>query len=411
MFVLLTLGGCGTVSNNGASTGGSGSSGSSGSGSSGSSGSSGTTSSTGDSSGFTFATTDFYVDVNTHANTTSYLHLNGDWTKSCDATAASPNQDLVCLLEIQEEDLYDLGLTFAIQAPTAQCSYLRSLAYFYYQYQTGLAPTTVNETITDGGTPVVAGVGGDTGGGCGAGSSACLTPSGTLTCSWDYSYLNGISPGPNCCEGSYTLNVTTVDDTVVPPTSTTTTTVAKWSGMNSNCLNGPATASTVKDAEGYPEHIITFLDGQNLNNTLVVAAPITFTQRNSNTYASNYWEGPYTVTEANPIPASVPLAFWPSNPAKVGLTTNVRSAQPWYEWECLDEAGDIINRERVLVRSWSTHSAFAAEGTAGVAGPEGVPFSDHDVLNFPDWILVPDSSPPYNGADQGFGDTYPGFDQ
>jgi hypothetical protein len=185
-----------------------------------------------------------------------------------------------------------------------------------------------------------------------------------------------------------------------------TTSQGIWGGTLANCLNGPAVATQPKDSEGFPEEVWTFLNGATINDTYSVAAPIKQTYNHSNVYASNYWSGPYAVTEANPIPASVPLATWPNNPNWAGLTTNVGPTQVWYEWACRDEAGDYVDRIRVLVRSWSVHSQFAAEGTSGIAGPQGIPFNDHDLLNWDTWLVIAD---PFTGGNRGFGNTYPGF--
>jgi hypothetical protein len=357
----------------------------------------------GDSSSFTFQPTDFYVDVVAPPNTKMYLHQNGDWTKSCSASQSTPNQDLVCILEIEEADLYDLGITFSYNVPSTSCSFLEFYPYYYYQFQAGQAPTAVNETTASGTVTGIANVGGDAGGVCG-GSQSCLNSAGTLTCAWDYSGF--IPAGPNCCEGVYTLSV---HDTVA---ATTTVTQNSWPGKIANCLAGPATKSQPKDGvTSFPIPLLTFTDGQTLNSTYTVGAPIAQTYRSSNVYAANYWAGPYTVTEANPIPPSIPLPLWPNNPNWVGggNTTHASAAQPWYQWSCLDDAGDYVNRLRVLVRSWSTQSQFNLQGTPDFAGPQGVPFSDHDVLRWPTWNLVVDPSPPYNGGNEGFGNTYPGF--
>jgi hypothetical protein len=393
----LFLAGC-AVTSGGSGGGSSGSGGSSG----GSGSSGGTNEPGGDSQGFTFASTDFYVDVNAPANTTMTLHVNGDWTQPCKASASDPNQDLVCFLEVEEADLYNEGLTFNYQVPNAQCAYLTFNPYYYYQFQAGAPATVVNETITDGVITSVTGTGGDAGTACG-GQEVCLNPGGELTCAFDYSTSGQLPAGPNCCEGAFTFNVTTV--TTGSP-NTVNTTQSEWSGQASNCLNGPAVVSQPKDTEGYPEILWTFVNDETINDTYVVAPPIKQTFRGSNVYASNYWGGPYTITETNPFPPSAPLAFWPNNPNWAGLTTNARQAQPWYEWGCMDEAGDYVNRIRVLVRSWSEASQFAAQGISGVAGPQGIPFSDHDLLNWQTWLVISD---PSTGGNRGFGNTYPGY--
>jgi hypothetical protein len=298
--------------------------------------------------------------------------------------------------------------------PAEQCAFQQYYPYYYYQFAPGDGPGTVAETITDGVITTLSYSGGD------AGSSVYANSQTTYACSFDYSgEADGPGPaGPNCCGGSYWLTVTTVTtgspNTVSPPT------LMQWGGDFTNCLAGPAVASQPKDVAGYPEPVLTFLNDTTINSTYVVPAPIQQIYKSTNVYASNYWAGSYTVSESNPIPASVPLAFWPSNPAKVSGTHSAPPANPWYEWDCLDDSGDYVNRIRVLVRSWSSNSAFAQQGTAGIAGPQGPPFSDHDLLNWPTWPLVIDSfpaptnAPPYyqtisSQLEVGWGDLFPGF--
>lgn len=362
----------------------------------------------GQNTGATLGTTDFYVDVVPSSSTSAFLHVDGDWTQPCMTDMGNTNQDLVCDLEINEEDLYTQGFSLTYQAPPEQCQYLRRDMYWYYQFQTGSAPTTVNETTTDGVVTALSSAGGDT--------SVFLDSNSAIHCGFDYSTSSPVA-GPNCCEGSYTYILRTQ---VTGSPDTVTTTVVPWSGKKSNCVNGPAagpgnavlagihtatapSAAQPKDAYGYPEPIIEFIGSTAISGLFVAAAPITQAFKSSNVYLSNYWAGPYGLTSSSQrVPTSAPLAFWPGNAAKGASATNAPAGEAFYRFDCLDNGGEYVNRLRIMVRSWSTVSEFNAQGNFLLRGPQGVPFSDHDLLNFFTWpqVLVPT---------QGFGDSYPGY--
>ena len=456
------------------------------------------------------------MNVKSPTGTTMYLHQDGDWTQPCVATLAQVGTgvDMTCILEAQELDLYFNGVNLVWQGPQLQCNYVKMTPYSFYQFQPGIGPTTVTATQVVGSPPVITGTTGGT-------TGAFVNSSGAIECDADYS---GTSPvaGPNCCEGTYTYNLT------VGAGPATTTTVS-WGGNASNCLAGPAMASQPKDPAGFPEPSIFFLAGGTVNSSYAVAAPIS-KPNGSNAGVANYFcpggicpilgnVVPNAATSGSTIVPGIPTGDAPALPevggiiegttgyalqnapaamqfgpaagttgatvAGVNSITNIASTaavtydniggsinvaaavaaavpvfvfgpgiipgttvtattlntvtlsqnaeltlpagvgatftfsfgvfpagQPWYEFDCMDNAEDYVARLRVLVRSWTTANAFnAAMALNGVAvganpfvcGPEAL-FPDQPLYDRNIW-----PSCTSNGQTFGFANNFPEF--
>jgi hypothetical protein len=122
----------------------------------------------------------------------------------------------------------------------------------------------------------------------------------------------------------------------------------------------------------------------------VVASPISL-QKSGNVYAAN-WFTPETFGNAtNTFPAT-------TYPSGMAYTFNTEP-MGYYQFGCMDRAGDYIARIRVLVRSWDETSDFTAQSNPYnplSSEPEfGTPYHDYHV-----W----DDAAPANG-----GDGFPGF--
>jgi len=326
--------------------------------------------------GYTFAPSDFFVNVVPISGMTQVTHLDGNWSLPCKIQQGSIYQDINCLVEASELDLYAKGLTFSYNFPANMCAYSYFVPYYYYQYLPGLGPTNVTILEQPGLSPVTGPAGAK-----GPDGVTTMSFSGqngeTPTCSADYS-ANGGS-GPNCCSGTYTITKTVVPQpqpsVVASPTVTVST--GNWGGQPSNCLAGPAVTSQTKDLTGYPTATLTYLNGKNLNANYPVVSPLSKSYF-SNLYIANYFTpGPnYDLSSTG-----APVAYFPPY-------TGARAAQPVYEFRCLDHSAEIINRVNVLVRSWSTDSEFASQGNSSLSLPEGIPFNFHDFYNFLTWVGV-----------------------
>jgi hypothetical protein len=322
----------------------------------------------------------FGVKVSPPAGTSMVLHLDGDWTQTCEVPSGSTSKNLYCILEANELDLYALGSSLVYNFPSTTCDFGRFYPYFYYQFLPGTGASLITQTTVDGGTPSF------TSSGESAGVTTYFSGS-TPACSVDYTSVDG----PNCCEGSYNMNLVTVD--TVAGTTTTTQTSGKWNGLSANCLTGPGVDSQNKNKNGYPLSTLFYLNNKAVSGTYPLTAPA------DKGFATNVYLANYFVGDATYSLASAPTPFRGPN------TSVYRAAQPWYEFQCLDHNDEIIHRISILIRSWSKQSEFISHGSSTVAGPEGIPFDFSDYFDRAGWPGT-GSTP---GVDTGWGNTYPQF--
>ena len=348
--------------------------------------------------GTTYSNSAFYVGVLpppgvtmvTHAETVTTagpVITQAGWSTQCTATGtlgtSSTFQDVICIVEAEELDLYMQGYTLQVNVPAGMCSYFEYNPYYYYQFEPANGPTTVSLTV---GTPSPDATFTHSGG-SGNGAATISYDGTALHCSANYSdpiLYPGVG-GPNCCEGSYTLNTTTTGAT--PPTVTST---ATWGGQKSNCLVGPAMSSQPKDKAGYPEPMVYALNATSHTGTYVIASPVS-QQLASNLAVSNYFL-PTAASVAVGTAATATYGITQTSMAIQGPTGVAKPTNPYYEFGCLDAAADYIARIRVLVRAWSGDSAFAAAVSAGVYGgnaqnasTEPSPFGSQPMLDRRTW--------------------------
>ena len=308
---------------------------------------------------------DFFVQVKPLDGVTTYSHTPASWLTSCKISSTATLQDMRCLVEVSELDLYFNGLSLNYNFPSGKCNYARVKPYFYYRYEPGLGPTSVNLHFTDG---VL-----DSSSTAGAvNASVFIDSTGRMACNRDYS----ASQGPNCCSGRYVVTTTKVT-TVAPITSGTTTAIADWGGKTSNCLAGPGVDVFPAGASGYPLGSIIYAHGGNIQGTLDIGSPIS-KQAASNVYAANFF------ADSGGAPD------WPLSDAPTALKSagaGIPDAQPWYDFVCVDSNDDIVHRIRVLVRSWTRSQDFMGqvEAAYNTGGAEPVPFGDQGYLDYASW--------------------------
>jgi hypothetical protein len=132
-----------------------------------------------------------------------FIHKRGDRSQAC-AVASSSNwatADIECEAEAQELDLAYSGIHLAYNLPSSMCSYFSVAPYYFWNYEPGTAPSALTyaldrdteQALSPSVTPSAAGTFDST--------------TKALSCSYDHSG----SSGPNCCEGSTSVIVTSVD--------------------------------------------------------------------------------------------------------------------------------------------------------------------------------------------------------
>ena len=343
---------------------------------------------TGGGTGGVVSSTGIYITVadQTQSVVTS-LHQFYNYGTPCTIASGAASQDIQCLLNIRELDLFQQGLKFEFNVPAGMCDYIGDSPYWYFNRQAGYGPKAVSVTVNDAtstGSCTYTNNSGTTVAGVISGHD-CTFPGGsvavegTTTCAYDYS----ADGGPNCCEGLYALTTTYTD---ASGTKTTTFSPKKdWGGKIGKCAAGPFLESdsgwTFNSTSGYPyQQIRTGAAG--FNSTYKIKAPITMAYAD-NTYAANFWD--WTSYAAGSLSAAalpLPLSY---NSDKLGNTLPVK-ANNAYTFYCYDTAMEVKHRVRLYINEWDVSSQFltyiGSDATARAgATPDAVSTATCDITN------------------------------
>ena len=312
----------------------------------------------------------------THKADVSYGSDAGttNWDTECriDVGTAKSAADLFCITEMEELDLYFTKLKVQYHLPASMCSYVRLRPYYFYAFEPGTGPTTVSYEVYSDGTIVdhLNSVGG---------SPYCK-----------YNYTGQYAGAPNCCIGNYSQTVVTYasDGSSSPEVS-----AGSWGGLQSACLSGPAMDTQEKTTNGFPRVTTTYIEGTGINTTYDITANrssmISTRRIISNVRTANFYK-PSEHTGGIPIGMQAPSAVSGST-----------ATQDTYDFECLDRAGELNARIRLMIREWNTDTDVNGDDNF-VEG--GDPDLEGDEVNFPGMV----SNDHYDWKD--FGDNYPSSD-
>lgn len=309
----------------------------------------------------------FNVKINNPPKTDHYIHKAGDFTADCSVASdetSYANQDITCIVEIEELSGAATGLKLVVNAPPTMCKYVVHYPYFYFGLDHGVGPTAVVANFDSSGAFSATGVGtvpvasSITGPGV-------FSSSGTPICNYDYSN----NTGPNCCYGDYTLRTIT-------PTSDTTVS-ASWGGKAGNCAAGAGLKLTSQDKVNNMPFSQYYYSGSGFNKEFSIEAR-TIIDSNSSLYYANYYSG------------ADPAAFKMADPTFRG--------NPYYTWYCYDDAQDTVARIRVQIREWNEVAEFELEASGNPDTTGFEPNWGADVNDYDDWLDVFSS-----------GDNFPGM--
>jgi hypothetical protein len=136
---------------------------------------------------------------------------------------------------------------------------------------------------------------------------------------------------------------------------------------------------------GLPESLLTFVAGTGLNSLFAFRPPIVVPNGGSVVSVANYY-GDVSHTHTGYVVArssNYPYAVDPVDDRNGTNLETFDSTMPLvgndaYEFRCLDEGKEVINRIRLYIRSWNTYTDFIAYGTSNgttynpdVTGDEG----------------------------------------
>ena len=285
----------------------------------------------------TVSTAGFYAVPVIPTGINYYFHEQSSLTASCLVNtneSVLAKKDIYCILDMPELDLYDNQIGFNFNAPNDMCAYTEIVPYVFYAYPAGVHTGYSNETVNSATGAVTIDPAHDP-----------LNASGQPLCPYDYTSIQG----PNCCEGTWSMDVTTTATASTPATTMHTT--GSYSGKIAACLVGPGMNAPMKlDVNGFPESTIfrQLTTGQNFE--FDIQSPIS-QQQGSNLYIANYF---------NPTSYGASQSTFPPETYGGTVPPPIYNKRAYYEYRCLDPADEIQARIRILIRSWDTVANFTA---------------------------------------------------
>ncbi len=276
-----------------------------------------------------------------------------DVSTECKISDGASYTDMICVMEIEELDLFFSDITLQIHVPSDMCSYLKQTPYSFYAFEPGNGPTVVSwEVLTDGSI-----------------TDETNASNTVPQCLYDTTLNDGI--GADCCLGSYTQTIFTQQ---ADGTFTSAPTTHDWTGKASNCLDGPAMNSQTKDSKGFPTSDMFFVEGTGKNFTYTIPHAMDRTIGNSaytsNLYAANFYKKSEHDTNR---PRAMRL------PTQVTTSTEKFTPNDAYTWSCLDRAEEVEHVIRLFIREWD-EDPIAANGDPD-SGFGGATDANGDILD------------------------------
>lgn len=360
--------------------------------------------------GGTISNAGIYISVATQEQAvTTALHKFYNYDVPCSVPAnASSSQDIECLLNIRELDLFSQGLKLEFNVPAGMCDYIGDTPYWFYNRPAGYGPTSVTVTVDDQASTSSCTYKGNDGVSHAGTMSGhmCTFPGGTATveggttCDYDYT----ASGGPNCCQGAAILstNYTTSGGTFTSAVDT-----KAWGGSIGLCAAGPylptGSGWIYNATSGYPyTQVRTGLAG--FNQYYKIAAPL-YLGSADNAYAANFWDWADYASGSHPT-STLPLPMKYSTDA-LGNTLP-RKANPSYTFLCYDASMEVKHRIRLYINEWDKsidflnymNAATRATANPDATGTCDVDDSAEDCDDIPGWnlyqSLYPTSFPGYD---------------
>ncbi|MBF0298798.1 MAG: hypothetical protein HQK51_08765 [Oligoflexia bacterium] len=318
-------------------------------------------------------------------------------------TGDNKSRDIMCWLDVGENDLYFNGLKFNLFVRANKCEYITFSPYYFYRYQPGTTAKNNADALN------------------------CNSVYDSSMCRFNYTDVN-----LSCDEGSVTIQDKDTSDPPDPDSNngcfpvsgthpgTTTQCGGKWK----NCLAGPLLEMSSLVWPIRTEMSLSLAENKNKDFDKIwqFSAPITKNYV-SNMYLSNYMAFcggsgsnyqyntagliAYATTLPNGFAASiaaVQASISGVDPINAGNTTY--PTNPFYTFECLNKAGDLKARIRVVVREWDRNfdptslNLIVAKPQEGnlmdSTSAEDDPFDDSYFNDYDDWddMYTSSTTPP-----------------
>lgn len=306
----------------------------------------------------------FFVGVDSTVNDVAHVHLDGQFGSTCSIDPSTSLNDLVCIVDAPEAEVFMHGLALKYNVPPGMCRYLRRQTYWFYNHPVGYGPgsITVNQTFTDGtfsaGSCSING-GATSLAACTSDLEVSIDPSDqppTIGCVYDRSLGGGV----NGCLGSYglTVNTTTIVTTGTPSNVTSTSSsVPSWGGTVASLIGGAGRWGWPQSTAGYPVTLITPAHNGLFNEIYSVPAPIDSIGAGTTMEISNY-STPAMNTHDGFVSATVSNLPYAIEPIDDYSGSAIDSGNDSYLFECRDHADEMLQRVRVYVREWDTYQDY-----------------------------------------------------
>lgn len=332
----------------------------------------------GTSNGLLDNATNFYVGVETSVDAIAHVHSSTGFGDACGVSSdTTANKDITCFVETPEGELYakDLDLRFNVP-PGGMCRYLRRSPYWFYNYEVGTGPSVIlaqiNKVYNASGDLTTTTYACDIDGNSVLTPAECVNPTevtpdlsptaAAFKCVYDGTPIGK----PNCCFGSYSLNLTISEDKTASGsgiTLTTTNTSAAWGGDYKACIGGAGKTNwEAYGKSGLPFDVLTYTEN-GVNDKQVISSSLSL-GIGSNIHAANYYGGsatyPVNHTHDGFVSATTSTAPYFIAPIDDRSGSAISSTQNSFEFQCLDEAFEVLHRIRVFVREWDTYPDYLA---------------------------------------------------
>ena len=317
----------------------------------------------------------FYVGIDSVINGIAHVHTDDSFANPCSISPTADSQDITCVIDTPEGELYNEGLGLKINVPPGMCRYFTKAPYWFYNEETGYGPSvivmqrnytnnvllssTCSQSLDSGGMTAPAPCPGFS-------NEVFVNPTdGTATCTYDRSRAGAA----NCCMGNYnyTINDSKFDTVSGLTSNTSSVQNLNWGGTYTSCIGG-AGKTDWKDysASGIPLTVVYPVISGTIEG-YVVSAQIKKISSASTIGIANFYSTTSTPIHAHTgfgpvltpaIPARTSKMPYFVDPIDDISGSKLLPGQDSYEYSCLDSAFEVRHRIRVYVRKWDTYQDY-----------------------------------------------------
>lgn len=327
----------------------------------------------------------FYVGVDTSKGAIAHVHSSTGFATPCGISKDSlANEDITCIIEMPEGDIYGKNLELKYNIPNGDmCRYLVTEPYWFYNYEVGEGPSSmamsVDQTVNASGDVTGATYScsfeGVVAASCTANDdlSVTLMPTEqTIKCVYDHS---ANAEGPNCCMGEKKFTKTVTKNGLLPITTYENGT---WGGSYAGCIGGPGKTNWgMTKPDGRPSQVLNFIEASGFSNVMTVTSPSSLSppldRKKSSIHMASYYGDFANHTHTGFVRLGITsTAPYFMEPIDDRSGTLLEEAHPSFEFQCLDGASEVKHRIRAYVREWDTMPDFLAyvASTGTVMAPD-----------------------------------------